>query len=159
MLTNLGHHFEVVDLFGSDDSCQSLIRVNLSVERVVEVVVPDVDPDKPYNLLHGGSLHTDDCHQVLISLQLFQQVLVPSVAISVFSLHLLVLGPLVGFFGHGAPVALRFDDVVPIVDVPSSIASLLTVRLHFVIFLRLKYRRACFVIKAKDAMTWSCHFP
>jgi hypothetical protein len=160
VLTNLGHHFEAVHLFGSDDSCQGLIWDNhLSVERVLEVVVPDVDPDKPYNLLHGGSLHTDDCHQVLVNLQLSSQGLVAGVAVPILPSHSLVLVFFDGPVGNCAPEGLRFDDVIAIVDVPSTIASLLTFWLHFVIFLRLKYRKACFVIKAEDAMTWSCHFP
>ena len=75
MLSQISHHLEAVDLFGSDDSCQGLIWPNHpSVERVLEVVVPDVVPGQPHNLTHGGSLHTDDCHQVLVNLQLSSQV-------------------------------------------------------------------------------------
>jgi hypothetical protein len=53
----------------------------LSVERVLEVVVPDIVPGQPHSLTRmGGSLHTDDCHQVLVGLQLSPQVPVASVA-------------------------------------------------------------------------------
>jgi hypothetical protein len=154
VLTNLGHHFEAVHLFGSDDSCQGLIWDNhLSVERVLEVVVPDVDPDKPYNLLHGGSLHTDDCHQVLVNLQLSSQGLVASVEPE---LHKPIVPLSPDPVSSRVDSILAFDQMIAVVEhsSPSEISSL-----HFVIFLRLKYQSTCFVIKAEDAMTWSCHFP
>ena len=81
VLSQISHQSEAMDLFGSNDSCQGLIWHNHpSVERVLEVVVPDVVPGQPHNLSHGGSLHTDDCHQVLVNLQLSSQVPVASVA-------------------------------------------------------------------------------
>jgi hypothetical protein len=45
VLSQISHHLEAMDLFGSNDSCQGLIWPNHpSVEGVLEVVVPDVVP-------------------------------------------------------------------------------------------------------------------
>jgi hypothetical protein len=54
---------------------------HLPVERVLEVVVPDIVPGQPHNLTQmGDSLYTDDCPQVLVGLQLSSQDPVASVA-------------------------------------------------------------------------------
>jgi hypothetical protein len=81
MLVHISHHSEAVDLFGSNDSCQGLIWNNhLSVKRVLEAVVPGVVPGQLHTQAQmEDSLHTDDCHQVLVGLHLSPQVPVASV--------------------------------------------------------------------------------
>ena len=134
VLSQISHHSEAMDLFGSNDSCQGLIWHNHpSVERVLEVVVPDVVPGQPHNLTHGGSLHTDDCHQVSVGLQL-SQVLVASVASPVEPLS----PDPVSSWVDSIPA---FDQMITVVEPPSlSDSSSLLTSLHFVIFLRLKYQ-------------------
>jgi hypothetical protein len=125
VLSQISHHSEAVDLFGSDDSCQGLIWPNHpSVERVLEVVVPDVVPGQPHYLTHGGSLHTDDCHQVSVGLQLSSQVLVASVASPAEPLS----PDPVPSWVDSIPA---FDQMITVVEPPSSSDPS---SLHFVFF-------------------------
>ena len=150
VLLQISHHSEAMDLFGSNDSCQGLIWHNHpSVERVLEVVVPDVVPGQPHNLSHGGSLHTDDCHQVLVNLQLSSQVLVASVASPVEPLS----PDPVSSWVDSIPA---FDQMITVVEPPSSPDSS---SLHFAIFLRLKYQSTCYPVLSRGSNAGVLLFP
>jgi len=154
VLSQIFHHFKAVDLFGSNDCCQGLIWDNhASVDRALEIVVLDVVPGQPHNLTHGGSLHANDCHQVLVNLQPSSQVPVALVASPVPPLSSDPESCLVDSI-------LAFDQMITVVEPPSlSDSSSLLSSLHFVIFLRLKYQSTCYPVLSRGSNGAVLHFP